>query len=301
MDSPSCAISTAPENWSCEAKASICVISSAATGGRTGGLAVGEGSAVGRMGVLVGDGGVSVGGTGVSVGGTGVSVGGLGVSVGGIGVSVRATAMEVDISGTGVAVGSSFPQPTTRIDRKTTKAVALQRTAIRSLPSSPSNPLGDNCRKLPLETSLGPAVQLDTRKRLPSVQITHSARCFDLARTPHPGPHPGPYPFPGKPDCLGRGLDHCRGPASPCYHETGHRSWRRPGLFSGEGTEIGSTQRFLQGHKWDKNRKGYRPRNRLLMSMVRLRLGLDFYRTLLRLVAPEHQAGILPAQSERVL
>jgi hypothetical protein len=34
-----------------------------------------------------------------------------------------------------------------------------------------------------------------------------------------------------------------------------------PVFSSGNGAEIGSTQRFLQGHKWDARRKRYRPRN----------------------------------------
>ena len=34
-----------------------------------------------------------------------------------------------------------------------------------------------------------------------------------------------------------------------------------PVFSSGNGAEIGCTQRFLQGHKWDKKRKRYRPRN----------------------------------------
>jgi hypothetical protein len=34
-----------------------------------------------------------------------------------------------------------------------------------------------------------------------------------------------------------------------------------PVFSSGNGAEIGGTQRFLQGHKWDKKRKRYRPRN----------------------------------------
>jgi hypothetical protein len=34
-----------------------------------------------------------------------------------------------------------------------------------------------------------------------------------------------------------------------------------PVFSSGNGAEIGGTQRFLQGQKWDKKRKRYRPRN----------------------------------------
>jgi len=34
-----------------------------------------------------------------------------------------------------------------------------------------------------------------------------------------------------------------------------------PVFSSGSGAEMGNTQRFLQGQKWDKKRKGYRPRN----------------------------------------
>jgi hypothetical protein len=34
-----------------------------------------------------------------------------------------------------------------------------------------------------------------------------------------------------------------------------------PVFSSGVGAEIGDTQRFLQGRKWDRKRKRYRPRN----------------------------------------
>ena len=49
--------------------------------------------------------------------------------------------------------------------------------------------------------------------------------------------------------------------ASPRHRKLATIPGVGPVFSSGIGAEIGDTQRFLQGHKWDKKRKRYRPRN----------------------------------------
>lgn len=64
-------------------------------------------------------------------------------------------------------------------------------------------------------------------------------------------------PIPGRPDPTSRRLDHGRTGLSPACPLTDHHP--RVGLVysSNTSTEIGDTQRFLQGTKWDKRRRLY--------------------------------------------
>jgi hypothetical protein len=65
-----------------------------------------------------------------------------------------------------------------------------------------------------------------------------------------------------------------------------------PVFSSGNGAEIGNTQRFLQGHKWDKKRKRYRPRN--------LRDAEDAVAKIAGLWWPRASSGDFEAQDRRM-
>jgi hypothetical protein len=65
-----------------------------------------------------------------------------------------------------------------------------------------------------------------------------------------------------------------------------------PVFSSGIGAEIGSTQRFLQGHKWDKKRKRHRPRN--------LRDAEDAVAKIAGLWWPRASSGDFDAQDRRM-
>jgi hypothetical protein len=65
-----------------------------------------------------------------------------------------------------------------------------------------------------------------------------------------------------------------------------------PVFSSGNGAEIGNTQRFLQGHKWDKKRKRFRPRN--------LRDAEDAVAKIAGLWWPRASSGDFEAQDRRM-
>jgi len=65
-----------------------------------------------------------------------------------------------------------------------------------------------------------------------------------------------------------------------------------PVFSSGNGAEIGRTQRFLQGHKWDKKHKRYRPRN--------LRDAEDAVAKIAGLWWPRASSGDFEAQDRRM-
>jgi hypothetical protein len=65
-----------------------------------------------------------------------------------------------------------------------------------------------------------------------------------------------------------------------------------PVFSSGNGAEIGSTQRFLQGRKWDRKRKRYRPRN--------LRDAEDAVAKLAGLWWPRSSSGDFEAEDRRM-
>jgi hypothetical protein len=65
-----------------------------------------------------------------------------------------------------------------------------------------------------------------------------------------------------------------------------------PVFSSGNGAEIGHTQRFLQGHKWDAKRKRYRPRN--------LRDAEDAVAKIVGLWWPRSSSGDFEAENRRM-